>query len=72
MRPVDIDIADGVELVAAPRGVRLRGPAHAVVATVQQLRVLRDAAEGTSAQLGEWTLLVGGLFAAAAAIRLWL
>jgi hypothetical protein len=54
---VEIEVA-GVEVVAGPRGVRLRGPAEAIVAAVQGLRGLKDAPEGSTAQLGTWTLVV--------------
>jgi len=55
---VKIELAPGVELVDAPNGARLRGPAEALSATLQRLSVLHDADEGTTAQLGHWTLLV--------------
>jgi hypothetical protein len=55
---VEIEVAPGVAVVDAPNGARLRGPAEAISATLQRLRVLRDVDEGTTAQLGPWTLLV--------------
>src|SRR3954468_19901410 len=57
---VEIEIAPGVAVVDAPNGARLRGPAEAISATLQGPRVLRDADEGTTAQLGPCTLLVSG------------
>ena len=55
---MEIELAPGVEVVDGPSGARLRGPAESVSATLQRLRILRDADEGTTAQLGSWTLLV--------------
>ena len=55
---MEIELDPAVELIDGPNGVRLRGEPEGISATLQRLRVLRDAAEGTTAQLGEWTLIV--------------
>jgi hypothetical protein len=55
---VEIELAAGVDVVDGPNGARLRGEAEALSATLEGLRGLRDAKDGTIAQLGSWTLIV--------------
>lgn len=55
---VEILLSPGVEILNGPRGARLRGPARAVVETVERLRRLQELGEGEQAQLGTWTLVV--------------
>lgn len=56
--PASVPLNPGVEVVAGPAGFRLKGPALAVVETLQRLRMLNDKPEGYKTTIGEWTLLV--------------
>jgi len=52
------DLPEGVEVVAGPRGPRLRGPAAGIAVAVEELRNLRDQSTGYRVRLAEWTLMV--------------
>ena len=54
----DLYVAEGVNVVDGPRGVRLRGAADRVAATVEGLRALAMKPEGYRVNLGDWKLCV--------------